>query len=323
MQVKKKEYIILKINIYILIILFSSFASAIQLEVGKGRQDIPLEIKSAMWNIDSGPYIAESIYQKQKDLIFWLSRGGAIATFDPINLEIQGWPLKRWPQELENKKVADMYTLASDPEFALEYEHTGSRKPVLGCLAHYPLRYGDFDDNGKEEVVLFLGKTSNVLDMVVFNPEKEKIQFSARTIFTDATDWDYGDRFKYQYASKHNMNKGFFVGTKTYAKIFMGEFDGNEANPDIIVWRKHYSALPKSSDKKGFDLKAENYQFYTLKDGEYKLQVSLEAQIESWMSEHELTWSKGYPSKSECLGEEGKLIPEMHDPLLNDPDVLQ
>jgi hypothetical protein len=305
------------------LLVMSVSAKAVELTPGFTRPDNLDVFRDIKTKFGYRPF---SLVEVEVDDIYWgVSRDGkGIAKYDLSDKkEVFGWPLKRWPQELENKKVADMYTLASDPEFALGYEHTGSRKPVLGCLAHRPLCYGDFDDNGKEEVVLFLGKTSNVLDMVVFNPEKEKIQFSARTIFTDVTDWDYGDRFKYQYASKHNMNKGFFVGTKTYAKIFMGEFDGNEANPDIIVWRKHYSALPKSSDKKGFDLKAENYQFYTLKDGEYKLQVSLEAQIESWMSEHELTWSKGYPSKSECKGMEGQLIPEMHDPLLNDPDVLQ
>jgi len=267
------------------------------------------------------------------DEIYWgISRDGkGIAKYDLSDKrEVFGWPLKRWPQELENKKVADMYTLASDPEFAQEYSYKRSsnpsarKLPILGCLAQHPLRYGDFDDNGKKEVVLFLGFESLVLDVVVFNPDEEKIQFSARTIMADFSDGDaLGDNFKYQYSSQFNLNKGFFVGTKTYAKIFMGEFDGNEASPDIIVWRKHYSALPKSLDKKGFDLKAENYQFYTLKDGEYKLQVSLEAQIQSWMSEHELTWQKGYPSKSECEGIEGQLIPEMHDPLLNDPDVLQ
>ena len=34
-------------------------------------------------------------------------------------------------------------------------------------------------------------------------------------------------------------------------------------------------------------------------------------------------WQKGYPTLSEYPGEEGQPIPEMHDPLLNDPEVLQ
>ncbi|MEH6448237.1 MAG: hypothetical protein V7765_06165 [Oleispira sp.] len=245
--------------------------------------------------------------------------------------EVLGWPLTRWPQELQNKKIASMYELGSDPEFAKEYAYKpansnpiGKQPAVMGCLAQHPLRYGDLNEDGKDELVLFLGYESQVLDIVMFNPEKEKIQFSARTIFTDVSDgYALSDRFKYQYSSQFNLNKGHYVGTKTYAKVFMGEFDGNESSPDIIVWRKHYTSLSKNTSTKGFKLASQNYQFYTLKEGEYQLQISLEAQIENWMSEYELTWSKGYPSKSECAGQEGQLIPEMHDPLLNDPDVLK
>lgn len=244
--------------------------------------------------------------------------------------KLMGQNFVRWPQELHNKKVAEMYTISSEPDFAQNYSYkssnsnpTGQQLPVMGCLAQHPLRYGDLDEDGKDELVLFLGHEKEVLDLVMFNPDKEKIQFSARVIFTDATDWDYGDNFKYQYASNHNMSKGAYVGSKTYAKVFMGEFDGNESSPDIIVWRKHYTSLSKNTSTKGFKLGSQNYQFYTLKDGEYQLQIALEAQIESWMSEFELTWSKGYPSKSECTGQEGQLIPEMHDPLLNDLDVLK
>jgi hypothetical protein len=268
------------------------------------------------------PYFA---YESEPNLFFTLSGSGrGVGSYDfnsskpPV-----GWGLTRWPQELQNKKVSEMYTLGSDPEYAQEYHHTTSSKPVLGCLSHSPLRYGDLDDDGKSELVLFLGQVGKVLDLVMFNPDKEKIQFSARVIFTDATDWDYGDNFKYQYASNFNMSKGAYIGSKTYAKVFMGEFDGNESSPDIIVWRKHYTSLSKNTSTKGFKLASQNYQFYTLKEGEYQLQISLEAQIENWMSEYELTWSKGYPSKSECAGQEGQLIPEMHDPLLNDPDVLK
>jgi hypothetical protein len=276
------------------------------------------------------PYFA---YESEPNLFFTLSGSGrGVGSYDfnsskpPV-----GWGLTRWPQELQNKKIASMYELGSDPEFAKEYAYKpansnpiGKQPAVLGCLAQYPLRYGDLNEDGKDELVLFLGFESQVLDIVMFNPEKEKIQFSARAIFTDVSDgYALSDRFKHQYSSQFNLNKGHYVGSKTYAKVFMGEFDGNESSPDIIVWRKHYTSLSKNTSTKGFKLAGQNYQFYTLKEGEYQLQISLEAQIENWMSEYELTWSKGYPSKSECAGQEGQLIPEMHDPLLNDPDVLK
>ena len=298
---------------------------------GFNRADMPVDIKKYLWNAEGGPFSADAGYAEDDGYFYWLFRGFSIGKFDlKSNKKIGGWPLNRWPQELKSKNVASMYRLASEPEFARDYAYKPANSnplsvgySVLGCLAHHPLRYGDFDDNGTSELVLFLGYESEVLDIVMFSPEYEKIQFSVRSIFTDATDFDYGDSFKYQFASNFNMNKGWYVGTKTYAKIFVGEFDGNKDSPDIIVWRKRYQSLPKGSVEKGFQLVDQNYQLYTLAGDEYQLQVSLEAQIERLMKDNNLTWSKGFPSVSECPGEEGKLISEMHDPLLNDPDVLK
>ena len=50
---------------------------------------------------------------------------------------------------------------------------------------------------------------------------------------------------------------------------------------------------------------------------------SMSTGIQSWLLAKNLTWQKGFLSKSECAGQEGQLIPEIHDPLLNDPDVLR
>jgi hypothetical protein len=240
------------------------------------------------------------------------------------------WGLTRWAQELKNKDVADMYQIFSDPDFAQDYSYSPyqstnpnfKQPPVMGCLSEIPLRYGDVDNNKTDELVLLLGHKDQVLDFVLFNPDQEKISFSARVIMSDIDDY-HGTDSQYQYTSNFNMSKGEYAGTQTFAKVFMGEFDGFESSKDIIVWRKHYKTLKHSASDKGFKLESQNYQFYTLKDGEYKLQISLEAQIEQWMSANNLTWQSGFPSKSECAGQEGQLIPEMHDPLLNDPDVLK
>lgn len=95
--------------------------------------------------------------------------------------KLMGLNFVRWPQELQNKKVSEMYTLASEPEFAQNYSYkfsnsnpAGKQSPVMGCLAQLPLRYGDLDEDGKDELVLFLGHENEVLDLVMFNPEKEK-----------------------------------------------------------------------------------------------------------------------------------------------------
>ena len=74
--------------------------------------------------------------------------------------------------------------------------------------------------------------------------------------------------------------------------------------------------------KKGFAKKDELLVHYALVDGEYKKQSTSATTIKGWLAARQLTWQKGFPSKSECPGAEGKLIPELHDPLLNDLDVL-
>jgi hypothetical protein len=57
--------------------------------------------------------------------------------------------------------------------------------------------------------------------------------------------------------------------------------------------------------------------------GEYQKQPTDSATVKNWLTTRHLTWQKGYPSRSECPGQEGQLIPEMHDPLLNDAEVMQ
>jgi len=299
-------------------------------------------LRNGMLQSDANRYLFSDIYLKlggmpisifniSDDTYFGLwgdGRGISKYLLGDVAGSLGKWRLYRWNQELKDEKVKAMYTLASEPDFAISYNYKPSANiskndPVLGCLAHNPLRYGDLEQNGRNELALFLGFESQVLDIVLFSPEKEKIIFSVRSIFTDSTDFDYGKRFPYQYASNFNISKGYYPGTKTYAKIFVGEFDGNKDNPDIIVWRKHYTSLSSDSIEKGFKLDSENYQFYTLKNDEYHLEIAPEIQMQTWLKDNNLTWQKGFPSKSECKGEEGKLIPEMHDPLLNDPDVLK
>ena len=48
----------------------------------------------------------------------------------------------------------------------------------------------------------------------------------------------------------------------------------------------------------------------------------LQQNVNGWLAAKQLSWQQGFPSRSECPGQEGQLIPELHDPLLNDPDVL-
>jgi hypothetical protein len=91
------------------------------------------------------------------------------------------------------------------------------------------------------------------------------------------------------------------------------------------VWRKLYLSKLLSEPVAGFDKVSDTYYHYERKvTGEYELKTDTAPEtIQGWLTSKNLTWQSGFPSKSECAGQEGQLIPEMHDPLLNDPDVLK
>ncbi|WP_229815828.1 hypothetical protein, partial [Bacterioplanes sanyensis] len=106
-----------------------------------------------------------------------------------------------------------------------------------------------------------------------------------------------------------------------------------DGNPDLVKWQKAFVSNNKTKsiawNKVRNSLTHYERDLATQKrlengvTGEYLPQITLDVVIEGWLRENELTWQQGFPSFSECPGEEDKLIPEMHDPLLNDPDVLR
>lgn len=266
-----------------------------------------------------------------EDRIYWgMSRDGrGVARYNLVSDDVDGWGLKRWPTEYKNKAISDLYEhhyIYSERSHELYDQYysanpttSGSSKAV-GCLGEKPLRYGDIDDDGTKEIVLYLSDFNNKSDWVIFSPEKEKIIFSMRWQVKDYYD-DMGETPHFQYpseADQRSYNQGFQV----LAKAFLGDFNKDKV-PDILVWRKRFESLATGASKKGFELRGENFEHYSLIDGEYQPQVTIPLQIKDWLADSELTWSKGYPSKSECAGHEGQLIPEMHEPLLNDPDVLK
>ena len=202
----------------------------------------------------------------------------------------------------------------------------------MGCMQHTPLRYGDVDNNGDPELIVFLPNLYSV-DMAIFSPSKKKTIFASKLDFNDVisfsdikgTDRDYFEP-TYQYYSRYVYDRNELSpgekGYRSFAKIYTGDFDEN-GTPDILVWRKLYVSRLITDPVKGFELKGQMYGHYSLIDSEYKLQDTSAETVQNWLSTKNLTWQKGFPSLSECEGEEGQLIPEMHDPLLNDPDVLK
>lgn len=206
--------------------------------------------------------------------------------------------------------------------------HNDDELSLYGCFNRNPLRYGDLTGDSKPELALFL-----MNDFVIFSPEQKKTIFAVMYNNPDWINWgelienglalldepdspQYGSRKLYEELGTTS------IGYRGYAKIYVGSFEA-ENTKDILVWRKFYQSRFKKDPIKGFEKIRDTYIHYKLGDGEYKKQSTEPEVVKSWLTAKNLTWQKGYPSKSECPGQEGQLIPEMHDPLLNDPDVLK
>ncbi|MEJ2046439.1 MAG: hypothetical protein P8X89_24570 [Reinekea sp.] len=228
--------------------------------------------------------------------------------------------------------TADEDVIAGLPtETDLEYQLSlESGVNHLGCLASTPLRYGDIENDGTSELVLTLAHYGYKADVIVFSPQYQRIVFSNRYALQDA-DLEAKSDQTYQYR-RDTSGLSHQQGYKVFSKIFTGDFDEN-GHPDILVWRKKFRSNLQTDTTLGFKLSSQIWQHFERDldaqadseagiTGEYLPQETSEDDIKSWLSDNNLTWRKGYPSASECEGEKGELILEMHDPLLNDPDVL-
>ncbi|WP_283789719.1 hypothetical protein QNI23_004305 [Bermanella sp. WJH001] len=205
----------------------------------------------------------------------------------------------------------------------------------LGCFNKTPLRYGDIDGDSKNELVLFLND-----NLLIFSPEKQKTIFlSLYNLLGDHTSledtieqYTVSDPTNPQHVSSLASNSGSAFENpaaivdpayKVYAKHYVQDFD-NDQNNELVVWRKFYESRLQGDTVKGYKKISDTYLHYKKVNGEYQLQTNTTPEtIQGWLSTKNLTWQKGFPTKSECAGQEGQLIPEMHDPLLNDPDVLK
>jgi hypothetical protein len=221
---------------------------------------------------------------------------------------------------------------------------TGAKYP-LGCYGNTPLNYGDIEGDGTKELIIFIGNT-----LVLFSPQYGRTIFST---WMSLEDWFHADDGKFyfegeygediktpedpQYESRLLHRRGpeniHAPGYRGYSKIYVGDFD-KDGNADILVWRKIYISKLENDAERGFTLIRNEWNHYERDlvaqkasqagvTSEYLPQETPTETIQGWLVSNNLTWSKGFPDRSECAGEEGKLIPEMHDPLLNDPDVLQ
>jgi len=331
--------------LFIIIVCFCSFSNS-ELSKGEFWEDGGAVFKKLDEAFNEIPtYVIQS---NHNEIIFGLYESEVIGRYNLSEIKVKGWPLKypvnSYVEPLIEQRYRDVCRFGcfgEDTESqTLKLELSSNKDLTLGCYGQSPLRYGDLDGNENNEIVLFLGK-----DLVVFSPESENIKFFQNLNVQDwkpkdktatwITDFDragpvsdkhpqyLSNIFAYTSSNYQMVQAGY----RGYAKLYFSDFDVN-GKRDILVWRKIYQSNLRGDAKQGFTLQGNAYLHYELSDsGDSKGQyVKLETEgelVQQWLTASELTWSKGYPSKSECEGQEGQLIPEMHDPLLNDPDVLK
>lgn len=229
-------------------------------------------------------------------------------------------------QEFERPQDANT-VVQRETSYMLANYITGA-SDARGCFQAKPLRYGDVDADNINELVLFLGH-----QLVVFSPEQAQVVFSSYFWLTDEADEETKSN---SYGELNNPDHPQFVASsgtdplvddlypawRSLTKLFDKDFN-NDGKYDFVIWKKAYQSN-LNSEAVGFHKIADVLMHYEKIDGVYQYNSDTsQSKMIGWLADNELTWSKGYPSVSECEGEEGQLIPEMHDALLNDPEVLK
>lgn len=253
-------------------------------------------------------------------------------------LDLGNWPLTRTADDSQ-QKIAKLSAANERDQAGTEnnLQMGTENTQTLGCLWDYPLRYGDINGDGQTELVLLPGKNNpgegadSRLDFLVFSLQSHSVIFSIRlareAIGGTIAEYDpnYKQKSDYDQFPQFIDADGYSetdAAMRYYAKLYFGDLNGN-GKPDIIAWRKRYDSRSVGDTVQGYKLTAQLLTHYELDTGVYKAQATDEATIKGWLAAKGLTWQKGYPQTSECAGQTGKPIPEMVDPLLNDPDVLK
>jgi len=309
--------------------------------IGQKNKIWDMEDVAAEKNITSIDSIIAYITLEDNETDFVLERDLLLAQINTTNKTISGpWALTRWPHlHYSPEKLSVYHEIAANSDYPYGKPQYSPYAKVIGCLHKQPLRYGSLYTSEPNEIVLFLNR-----QLIVFSPQYQRIVFAE--IF-DNSDWlsaatttkivtENGKNEMAQFGSSliaDNAHNAIQPGMRTYSKLYIGDFNNNQLT-DIIVWRKTYTTHLRDNPVAGFSLKRNDFQHYernltvqaTLPEGvtgEYLPQTTDETTVKGWLASNTLTWQKGYPSLSECAGQEGQLIPEMHDSFLNDPEMLQ
>ncbi|RFA27166.1 hypothetical protein CAI21_15050 [Alkalilimnicola ehrlichii] len=314
----------MKARMALLVMLLPATVYALDLTAGKSEADAPA-LFIELYKQRLSPVTVVEDWQNEKNY-FYLSRAGSLHYFDAEAGErIRGWPLTRWEHQHVVPEIRRQYA-----EFFVAYpdeRYPSAQHHGVGCTGLLPLRYGDLEGGGELSLVLILAH-----HFVVFSPAHEAIVFAEELKIDDWLSEEEAEQLREwgqreedaQYLSRIASEFDVILpGYRGYSKLFFGDFAGSGA-AEIVIWRKLYQSREKDDPVAGFELERNEWQHYRRRasDGQYIPQGTPEELIRAWLSERELTWADGYPRYSECPGEAGELIPEMHDPLLNDLEVL-
>jgi len=290
---------------------------------------LPFSVVRSGHSQAQGGYVYGFIHVEERNVVYSIDSKSVIATAYPARSLIGSWPLERWQAEFVEPEI-----IANSTEWGTEYplDYVFEPSGLAGCMANYPMRHGDIEGDGKNELIIIPSDDVST-NWVVFSLDLHKVIFSIKADFNDVltdisgTDPELFDRpEKWQYWSKRGLDgataHSMRGALKAFAKLYFGDFDSN-GHFDIVVWRRLYESRQAGDPIPGFVLKQQRLMHYEATAGEYELRDSSSALIQGWLSANSLTWKKGYPDKSECVGHENEMIPEMHDAALNDPVVLQ
>lgn len=283
--------------------------------------------RSGHRSIGSG-WVSGFYHDEESGVVYSISEDSRLFVTRYVDRELLSHrTLIRWENEYIEQEVLDSY------QYGMDWSEVMSEtNDLMGCVLRAPLRYGDIVGGGKSNLVVLLPNEYSI-DWSIFSINPNKIIFSNKLNYTNSIAQsevpDYlmpdlqGNEYQYWLRTGVESDRPGQMGPalRAYGKIYLGDFD-KDGSRDIVLWRKLYQSRKKDDQVQGFILIREKFIHYQLKDGAFQTVDTDESVIHGWLQEGNLTWREGYPSKSECPGQEGELILEMHDPLLNDPDVL-
>jgi len=346
------KWLVVSVSMVFPVVVYSQ-SSIANFEKGVGRNNISSEIKGAMWNAQDGPFLADGLIESEESgIYYWLFRSSSINRFNVNNSQhLGGWPLTPYIHHLflfgeypaaasalaEAKgqtppaPQAPLTPVADDP-VSYSLSQKGLQKRTYGCFTQSPLRYGDMDGDTQLELVLFLDNT-----VVFFSPQQGVVTFSYHFWLEDEASSDSliyheespimqgitpSDPIYFAESGGDVLVMERYPAKRSLTKLYVGDYF-QEDRQDIVLWRKLYESNARSVAQGGFRLIGNYYAHYVKQtDGTYAPADTEQNQLQNILTANSLTWPQGYPSQGECTGQEGRFILEMHDPLLNDPDIL-